>query len=129
MPSFHEVFKDNKDEAFYKPKKIIVLSSNVTRSSAFDLMINLGTFGAITMGIPSSQSGNCFGNVRLFTLENSKIRGNVATKYFITFPDKAFEHLTHTPDFQLTYEKLSLYNFDENASLLYALELIEKKKI
>ncbi|MBN1329417.1 MAG: hypothetical protein JXA54_08080 [Candidatus Heimdallarchaeota archaeon] len=129
MPSFHEFFKCNNYEAFYKPKKIIVLSSNITRSSAFDLMINLKRFGAITVGIPSSQSGNCFGNVRLFSLENSKIRGNVATKYFITFPDKAFEHLTHTPDFQLTYEKLSSYNFDENASILYALKLIEEKKI
>ncbi len=129
MPSFYKLFKEGKYEAFYKPKKIIVLTSNVTRSSAFDMMMNLKRFGAISVGIPSSQSGNCFGNVRSFELENTKIRGIVSTKYFTAFPEKPLEHLTHIPDFQLTYEKLSSYNFSENASILLAIELIKENKI
>jgi len=129
MPTFYKVYKEKNYEAFYKPAKIIVLTSNVTRSSAFDMMMNLKRFGAKSIGIPSSQSGNCFGNVRSFELENTKIKGIVSTKYFTAFPEKPLEHLIHTPNYQLTYEKLSAYKFDENASLLFALCLIEEGKI
>jgi hypothetical protein len=93
------------------------------------MMINLNRIGAKSVGVPSGQSGNCFGNVRLFELNKSKIKGLVATRFFIAFPDKPMKHIPHIPDFPLNYEKLCSYNFDKNATLLYALDLIEEKKI
>lgn len=39
------------------------------------------------------------------------------------------KHLTHYPDYQLTYNLLLENGFDENTTSLYALELIDKKKI
>lgn len=129
MPSFYKEFQTRKFESYYLPGKIIVLCSDVTHSSGFDLMINLNRIGAVNVGVPSGQSGNHFGNMRMFELSNSKIKGKVATRFFIAFPDKPMKHLTHYPDYQLTYEKLVSLNFDENAAVLYALELIEKKKI
>ncbi|HUU78456.1 MAG TPA: hypothetical protein VMX55_08915 [candidate division Zixibacteria bacterium] len=129
MPSFYKEFQTRKFESYYLPSKIIVLCSDITHSSGFDLMINLNRIGAVNVGVPSGQSGNHFGNIRMFELSNSKIKGKVATRFFIAFPEKPLKHLTHYPDFQLTYEKLVSLTFDENAAVLYALELIEKKKI
>ncbi|NHJ04279.1 MAG: hypothetical protein EAX90_05615 [Candidatus Heimdallarchaeota archaeon] len=129
MPSFYKEFQTRKFESYYLPRKIIVLCSDVTHSSGFDLMINLNRIGAVNVGVPSGQSGNHFGNIRMFELSNSKIKGKVATRFFIAFPEKPMKHLTHYLDYQLTYEKLATLNFDENAAVLYALELMEKKKI
>ena len=92
-------------------------------------MLNLNRIGAVNVGVASGQSGNGFGNIRLFELNNSKIKGKVATRFFIAFPDQPMKHLTYEPDFKITYEKMTSYNFDENSILLYALELITEKKI
>jgi len=129
MPSFNQVFETNEFEAFYLPKKIAVLCSDVTHSSGYDLMLNLNRLGAVNVGVPSGQSGNNFGNIRKFELTNSKITGKVATRFFIAFPDKPMKHLTLYPDFQLTYDLLLENDFDENTTLLYTLDLIDKKKI
>jgi hypothetical protein len=129
MPSFYKEFKDKKHEAYYAPKKIIVLSTDVTHSSGFDLMLNLKHIGAVTLGVASGQSGNCFGNVRMFELKESKIKGKVATRFFIAFPENPKTHLTLEPDFELTYDIFSSFDFDENAIVLYALGLIKGKKI
>ncbi|MFW9923456.1 MAG: hypothetical protein ACFFDW_09255 [Candidatus Thorarchaeota archaeon] len=89
-------------------------------------MINLKKIGAINIGTASGQSGNCFGNIRRFTLDKSKIKGKVATRFFIAFPDQPVAHLTLKPDFELNYDLLIKYNFDENTTLLYALDMIKK---
>ncbi len=129
MPSFNQVFQTNEYESFYLPNKLVVLCSDATHSSGFDMMLNLNRIGAVNVGVPSGQSGNSFGNIRQFMLTNSKIKGKVATRFFIAFPEKPMKHLTLYPDYQLTYDLLQENNFDENTTLLYALELIDKKKI
>jgi hypothetical protein len=129
MPSFYKEFSKREFESHYTPKKIIVLSSDVTHSSGFDLMLNLKHIGAVTVGIPSGQSGNCFGNVRRFKLQNSKIIGQVATRFFIAFPDQPMTHLTLRPDFELTYDLAHKYNFDKHSILLHTLDLIRENKI
>ncbi len=90
------------------------------------MMINLTQLGAQTMGVPSKQSGNSFGNVRLFKLQNSEITGYVATKYFQNFPIDSEKGTILMPDHQLTYNKLVSLDFDPNATLIYAMELINK---
>lgn len=129
MPSFDREFQTRTFESCYLPKKIIVLSSDMTHSSGFDLLINLHRIGALNIGVASGQSGNSFGNIRLFELNNSKLKGKVATRFFIAFPDEPMKHLTFIPDYPLTFKKLLSLNFDENAAILYALELIKGKKI
>ncbi|HUT81067.1 MAG TPA: S41 family peptidase [Candidatus Bathyarchaeia archaeon] len=129
MPSFYKEFEKREHEAYYKSKKIIVLSTDVTHSSGFDLMLNLKHIGAKIVGVASGQSGNSFGNIRIFELKESKIKGKIATRFFIAFPEKPMTHLTLEPDFKLTYELFSNYNYDENAILLYTLDLIKGGKI
>ena len=129
MPSFNKEFRTRAFEAHYMPKKIIVLCSDVTHSSGYDLMRNLNRIGAVNIGVPSGQSGNHYGNTRMFELSNSKIKGKVATRFFIDAPDKPMKQLTLYPDYPLTYEKLASLNFDENAAVLYALDLIKEKKV
>jgi len=101
MPSFYKEFLKRGFEAYYTPKRIVVLSTDVTHSSGFDLMLNLKHIGAVTIGVASGQSGNCFGNIRLFELKESKIKGKVATRFFIAFPEKPMTHLTLEPDFDI----------------------------
>lgn len=129
MPSFHKEFSKREFESYYTPKKIIVLSSDITHSSGFDLMLNLKHIGAVTVGVPSGQSGNCFGNIRQYELQHSKIKGQVATRLFIAFPDQPITHLTLKSDFELTYDLAFKYYFDKQSTLLYTLDLIEEKKI
>jgi len=129
FPSFQKVYRQGKYGGFYLPKKMIVLCSSNTRSSGFDLMQNLKRLGAVSVGIPPSQSGNHFGNVSQFQLKNSGIKGFVATRFFIGCPENPRMRLLHKPEFELTYETLASYRFDKNAALLYALKLIKEKKI
>jgi len=56
-------------------------------------------------------------------LANSKFRGNVSTKSFIAFPDDPEAGELLMPQHPLTYEKFKTYDFDENATLRYALSL------
>lgn len=129
FPSFQKAYRQDKYGGCYLPKKMIVLCSSNTRSSGFDLMQNLKRLGAVCVGIPPGQSGNHFGNVSQFQLTYSRIKGFVATRFFIGFPEKPRMRLLHKPEFELTYKTLASYNFDKNAILLFALKLIEQKKI
>ena len=129
MPSFLEIFKEREYEAYYFPKHLVVLSSSRTFSSGFDLMIDLFRLGAVLIGVPSGQAGNSFGDIRRFELTNSKIKGNVSTKYFQAFPDDAEKGRLLIPHYPLSYEKLASYNFDKNATLFYALEKINEFEV
>jgi hypothetical protein len=124
-PTFSAVFEGRQDEGCYLPERIMVLSGNATQSSGFDLMTNLHRLGAEIVGVPSSQAGNSFGNIRHFMLPNSKLEGYVATKYFVQFPDEAATGYVLQPDHTLTFRELAARDFDPNATLLLALELLE----
>jgi len=123
-PTFSAVFDKREDEGCYFPERILVLSGNATQSSGFDLLTNLYRLGAEIVGVPSSQAGNSFGNVRHFALPNSKLEGHVATKYFVQYPDEAATGFALQPHHTLTYRKLIDLNFDPNASVLLALEVL-----
>ena len=124
MPSFFKVFEAREFETHYLPKHLVVLSSSTTFSSGFDLMTDLYRLGAVIIGVPSGQAGNSFGDIRRFELTNSKIKGNVSTKYFQAFPDDTEKGRLLMPHHPLTYEKLASYDFDKNSTLFYALEKI-----
>lgn len=123
-PTFSAVFDERENEGCYFPEKILVLSSNATQSSGFDLLTNLYRLGAEIVGVPSSQAGNSFGNIRHFVLPHSQLQGYVSTKYFVRFPHEAATGFALQPHHTLTYRRLAALDFDPNASLLLALEIL-----
>lgn len=125
MPSFYDLFRTRQQEATYRPERIVVLCSNATQSSGFDLMTNLYRLGALIVGVPSSQAGNGFGDIRRFELTHSKLVGYVSTKCFFAFPEQPATGFTLEPHHTLTYPKLASYDFDNNAILLLALEVLD----
>lgn len=124
MPSFYKEFKSGKLECCYPPKSILVICSSQTFSSGFNLMTYLYRIGAFIVGIPSGQAGNSFGDNRTFELSHSKLWISFSTKYFIAFPDDPETGRLLMPHYPITYEKLASYDFDKNATLLYALEIV-----
>jgi len=80
--------------------------------------------GAILVGTPSGQSGNCFWAILEFELNHTSIKGAVSHKRFIDFPDDPEKGRVLMPHFTVTYDKLLAYGFDENAEILYALDIL-----
>jgi hypothetical protein len=125
-PSFYGEFQSRQHEAVYFPEKIFILSSEHTFSTGYNLMADLHQLGGEIVGVPSGLAGNSCGDVRFFELGNSKIKGSVSTKSFTAFPDDPRKGELLEAQYPLTYEKLKAYDFDENSTLRYALEMIEK---
>jgi len=128
MPSFFPEFTSRQHEGLYCPEHILILSSEGTFSTGYNLMVDLHRLGGEIVGIPSGQAGNSCGDVRSFMLSHSKFRGNVSTKSFTAFPEDLDAGALLKPKHLLTYEQLRGYNFDENATLRLALALIANAK-
>lgn len=121
VPTFYSEYKSGLFRNHYRPLEIIIISSAQTYSSAFTLMAMFYKLGAKIVGVPSSQSGNCFGDVLMFQLKNTGIRGYVSHKLFVGFPDHPGLGQVLKPHRELTYEDLLRCHFDPNASILLAL--------
>ncbi len=124
-PSFLNVIKDGSFNSYYLPENVIVTSSHVTFSSAFTFLRYMASSGAIIVGSTSGQSGNGFGNLNLVTLKNTGIRMAISKDAYIVYPESRGERKVLSPDHVLTYEKLKEYNFDTNAEVLYALDILK----
>jgi hypothetical protein len=128
MPSFCPEFESRQHEGLHFPEHIFILCSELTFSTGYNLMVDLFRLGGEIVGIPSGQAGNSCGDVRSFELANSKFRGNVSTKSFVAFPEDPEAGALLKPRYVLTYEQFKGYDFDENATLRYALALIADSK-
>jgi hypothetical protein len=127
MTTFWEIYKTGKHQnPVHKPKKIVVLCSPWTFSSGFNMLTALYDSGAIIVGTPSAQPGNNFGDSLLYTLKNTGLRCFVSFKRIITFPDDEEKGHVLRPHFEMTYKKLASYNFDPNAEILWAVEILSK---
>lgn len=125
MPTFWKLYQSKKfHRPFYRPKKIIVLSSPFTYSSGFNMLTSLYNHGATVVGTSSAQPGNNFGDMLLFTLNNTQIQGGVSFKRIITFPDDPIKGQCLKPHFELTYDKFRQLGYDANAEVLFALEIV-----
>ncbi len=122
VPTFCEEYKSGKYKNYYRPPEIIVISSPWTYSSGYTFMAKLYKLGAKIVGVPSGQSGNCFGDTLMFQLKNSGLRGFVSYKLFLEFPEDPQLGYLLRPHQELTYTDLVRYNFDPNTSILIALE-------
>jgi hypothetical protein len=126
IPTFMEEVKSGKYDGYYLPEKVIVICSAWTYSSGYDLMATLYKLGATLVGVPSSQAGNCFGDVLMFKLKNTGISGQVSFKLMLAFPDDPERGRLLQPDFPLTYSKLASCDFDPNADILLAIDLAKR---
>jgi len=129
MSTFWKVYKTGKyHNPPYTPEKIVVLCSPWTFSSGFNMLTSLYNLGATIVGTPSAQPGNNFGDSLLFKLNNTGLRCFVSFKRIITFPDDEEKGYVLRPHFELTYDKLASYNFDPNAEILWAVEILSREQ-
>ncbi len=124
IPTFMKVFERGDFNGLYLPDKVFVVCSPWTYSSGYQLTSMFYKLGATIAGVPSGQAGNCFGDVRIFTLKNSGIRGTVSYKQFLDFPNEPSKGKILKPQIELTYSKLKKLGFDPNAEILVVLEKI-----
>ena len=89
MPTFDAEYRSEKYSACYRPEHVVVICSPGTFSAGYTLMRRLAQAGAIVVGTPSAQAGNCFGDIMNFNLKNSGLPGSVSRKYFEDFPGDA----------------------------------------
>jgi hypothetical protein len=125
VPSFERVYRTGEYDGRYCPKHVVVICSPDTFSSGWTLMYYLTKAGALVVGTPSSQGPNCYGDVLSFTLAHSGLSGIVSQKRFEYFPDDPNATILE-PDYPLSYEKLAEYDFDPNAEIRFALEVLDK---
>lgn len=126
-PTFYKVFSQNIYANYYRPPKLVVLSSAWTYSSGFTMLAALEGLGATVVGTPSAHAGNNFGDSLIFQLTNTQLRGAVSFKQNVTFPHDPVKGRCLRPDIMLTYEKWVALDFDPNAEVLLALEVLEGK--
>ena len=126
LPSFERVYRTGEYEARYCPEHVVVICSPNTFSSGWTLMYYLKKAGALIVGTPSAQGPNCFGDILSFTLKHTGQSGIVSQKRFEYFPPDDPNATVLKPDYPLSYEKLAEYDFDPNAEIRYALEVLDK---
>ncbi len=129
MGTFYEEYKSGEYQAYYCPENVIILCSPYTFSSGYTMMYKLYRAGAKILGTPSAQSGNCFGDIMYFELDNSGLSFSVSRKHYELFPDDPEMGKVLRPHYPVTYDILSSYNFDPNAEILYALDLVENRRV
>ncbi|MBU1014390.1 MAG: S41 family peptidase [Bacteroidetes bacterium] len=129
MPTFWKVYNSKKFHIQYcKLSSVIVLSSPFTYSSGLNLLTGLYSVGAKVVGTPSGQAPNNFGDVLMFNLKQSGIKGFVSFKQNITYPDDVERGNCFIPDFPLTEQKYKDLNHDPNAEIHLGLEIINTRK-
>ena len=124
-----EYTKDLNGKPIYEPK-IIVLTSPQTFSAAYHFVYFLTQIGKVCIvGVPSMQSGNTFMESTNFELPNTKISGSISNSYQIFYPDDPVKGKVLMPDFAMNWNDFAKFDFDPNAEILFALDLINNNKI
>jgi hypothetical protein len=122
--TFYEELESETYSGYYLPDNVLVLVSPWTSSSGLDMTLWLYRAGATLVGTPSGQAPNSWGNLLEWQLDNSGIEGEISSSFDIMFADESGMGSVLAVHYPLTYEKLASYDFDPNATFLFALELI-----
>jgi hypothetical protein len=126
-PTFWKVFQsDAHHHPTWTPERVLVLCSPSTFSSGFNVLTGLYAMGAEVVGTPSAQPANCFGDMLRFQLRHTGIEAFVSFKQNITFPDDPELGRCLRPHHALTLEQLAAYDYDANAEVLLALEVLRR---
>jgi hypothetical protein len=128
-PSFWEVYRTGK---YHDPRwpsgRIAVISDPLTFSSGFNVLTALASLKALTIGTPSAQPPNNFGDMLLFELRHTGIQAGVSHKWVVTYPDDPELGGCLEPQVPLTFEHLAASGFDPNAEVLLALEALQEPR-
>lgn len=109
-----------------KPSRVVVITSASTYSAGYDLAALLYKQGAVIVGTPSSQAGNCFIDSLFYQLHHSKLSGSISYKRSLDFPENPRIGRVLSPDISLTCQRLRELKLDPNASVILALEHLRK---
>lgn len=112
----------------YTPKKVIVLCDQDTFSAAFHVMAYFKDMGATMVGVAPSQSPNAFMETTNFNLPQSGLRGSISNAVQMFDLENPKADVFH-PDFEVTYSTFKKYDFDQETTLRYALDLIAEGKL
>ena len=100
----------------------------MTFSSGFNVLSGLHSLGAVTVGTPSAQPPNNFGDMLLFELRHTGIQAGVSHKWVVAFPDDPELGRCLEPQVPLTFEYLAASGFDPNTEVLLALEALQSHR-
>lgn len=120
-PTFASEFQKRAYEASWTPKVYVLISAQ-TYSTGFDTAVTLQRHGACVIGTPSAQSGNCFIDALSFTLQYSRLKGHIAFKRQILFPNNEEQGNILKADHELTYDYLATHSYDPHATIQLALD-------
>lgn len=127
--SGYDITKNLNGKSIYEPH-IIVLTSPITFSAAYHFLYLLNEIGNITIvGVPPGQAGNTYMGNTPFELPNTKIKGSISNAVQIFYPNNHEKGKALIPDFPMNWSDFAKYNYDENAEIMYTLDLIRKGKI
>ncbi len=118
-----DTFRGSSGRALYTPT-VLVLVDAATFSAAYHFMYRLRHLGAKVVGVPSSQAGNAFVDVTPYQLPNSRLSGSIARTAQIFFPNDENSGRVLLPDFPMMLSDFRAYEFDEQAEVRYAIDLI-----
>lgn len=115
----------------YRPQQVIVLTSPTTFSAAYHFMYMLTQIdpGCKVIGVPSRQAGNTYMESTSFSLPHSGLAGSISNSMQLFYPNDPEKGKVYTPDYPMKWEDYRKYDFDENAEILYVLDLIKEGKI
>lgn len=124
--TFYAEYESETYSGYYLPENVLVLMTPWTSSSGLDFAVYLYKAGASLVGTPSAQPPNSWGNLLEWKLDNSGIEGEVSSSFDAEFPDDPERGRILPVHYPLTHEKYASYGFDQNASFLYAMEILGK---
>lgn len=111
-----------------KDVQIIVLTSPYTFSAAYHFTYFLKKLGRTTLvGVAPRQAGNAYMESTKITLPETQLQGSISNSKQILFDEKSQSAEILKPDYEMTWEDFKEYEFDVNAEILKAIELIENK--
>ncbi len=128
MCSIKDKLRAQNGQPIYSPEHIYVVTDPLTFSAAFHFSHHLWKMGATIAGVTSSQAPNTFMANQSFYLPRTGLTGDICSLIQICFPDDDPRAKQFTPDLMPSYEDYKRYNFDDNAPILYLLDIIKKKK-
>jgi hypothetical protein len=124
MPTFYTEYQSGTYEGYYLPEQVMVLVSPRTFSSGHGMARYFYLSGATLLGTPPGQAGRLFANSISLRLAHTGIDIAVSTEYYNQFPNDPDLAQVLPVHYPLTYEILASYDFDPNAEVLYALDLL-----
>lgn len=107
---------------------IYVLTSPKTFSAAYHFSYFLKKLGRTKIvGVASRQAGNSFMETTNITLPNTRITGSISNSKQILFKNDSILGRILTPDYEMSWSDFRHFDFDKNAEILKAVEIIENE--